>query len=642
MIYMPFLDGIRALAVIMVFIFHLNPKWLPGGFIGVDIFFVISGFLITQIIWKGLSNGTYSYGRFLWSRCKRLIPAYAFVIIATSLTGAYILLPNELIAFNESILYSIPFLTNLLFFIKSGYFEGSSEYFPLLHTWSLAVEWQFYLFFPFALLLLYKIKKEDIVRNLILFTIISAVVSIIVTPIDPSMAFYLSPFRAAEFLIGGLVSFLVLKPINVKQWKINLLVSVSFLGLLGFTIGLSKNSLFPGYYAIIVAFISGTFIFGLYKQQHGLIKSLFSAKPVVFIGKISYSFYLWHWPIILYSKLYFESIHSVPIYAFITTTTLICALLSYYFIENQFRQVKASLKAALPMLLTYSFILAVPIYLFSSTNGLSSRLTEQDRTVLNTPGWRDFPGKCEFTQQVNKFYGCTFGDPIARPHTLLWGDSHAQVLVWEYDKLAKSKSKSILSFTKGGCPPVFGGIPVNSPVEKQVCFDLQQKIFELLNSPNEITDIVIVAKWDGYTDKQLQQMPIMGNSHDDFTSLLISSIKYIQDLGYHVHLIDSIPYPGWKVPETIVRTKLLNKEMTHTYEDATPNIVFDLKDTLDINLIGLSTYFPKDYLCANGACSIMKDGSPLYFDSNHLSSDGVKAIEPILLSTLKNKKVAYE
>lgn len=632
---MPFLDGVRALAVTMVFIFHLNPNWISGGFIGVDIFFVISGFLITQIIWKSLSNTTFQYGQFLWSRCKRLIPAYGFVIAVITVFAAFILLPNELLEYNKSLAYSIPFLTNWWFFIKSGYFESSSEYFPLLHTWSLAVEWQFYLVFPLFLLLIFKLKKEYIVSSLVVFTFITAIVSIILTSIDPSMAFYLSPFRAAEFLIGGLVSFLVTKSVKISQRMINLMVNISFLGILIYGFGLTKDSVFPGFYAIIVAILTGMFIFGLYKQEQSAVKVLLSSKPVVFVGKISYSFYLWHWPIILFSKFYFDSIDNFAIYAFIILTTLSCTLFSYFLIENQFRKTQKTTKNVVSFLIAYCVILAIPIYAIKSTDGLSYRLAEKEKEVLNIARWRDFPGKCEYTQEHDRFYGCKIGELTSPPQVLLWGDSHAQILIWKYDELAKKMNKSVLSYTKGGCPPLLDGVLRQTNIEKDICLSMQQHVIDYLNQNQSITEVILVGRWNGYKNRELSTRT-EDLSPNTLEEKLHETIDFLVAKGLKVHFIDTIPQPGFMVPETWVRKRLLDKAVhNYFFQDKSSEVSQRWLSQLDKNQV--KVYHPANYLCNLEKCLWFLNGNPLYFDADHLSSYGVDIIEPILHSTLKHK-----
>lgn len=636
MTYIGFLDGIRALAVSLVFIFHLNPEWLPGGFIGVDIFFVISGFLITQIISKRILANNFNYIEFLWSRCKRLLPAYLFLLTVVAIVSSFILLPKEILSFSKSLVYSIPFLSNIFFYLNSGYFEGSAEYFPLLHTWSLAVEWQFYLVFPFLILVLHRYFFKKLILALIGLTILLSLLSISITSIDPSLAFYLSPFRASEFILGGLASYLVNKKININSMLLSFTSILSFLALLCMSFFLNGDSVFPGTNALIVALLAAILIFSLYTQSNSLLKDLLSSKPLKFLGKISYSFYLWHWPIILFSKYYFTTIESLPIYVFIIVLTTLCSVFSYYYIENILRNSSSSKTYSRNFIVVYSLILTTVLSVFHFTHGLSFRLDEVSKKTLAVPSWQNFPGKCEYTQRKDDFYQCDFGEEKTEPTILLWGDSHAQTLVWNYDELATEKNKKILSFTKGGCPPVFGGVLVNSPINKNICLNMQKSVLDLLNSENKITDIIITAKWDGYIGKKLQVKTLLNdNVDDDFISLLDKTISHLQNLGYHVHLIDSIPYPGWKVPERIARMHLLNKEITSYYSDLTPKLYSNLNTLLNLDSKKLTIYSPKDYLCIEGECSTVKDNNPLYFDSNHLSIYGVDIIQPILIDTLR-------
>jgi peptidoglycan/LPS O-acetylase OafA/YrhL len=206
--YLAFIDGLRALAVAFVFIFHLNPEWLPGGFIGVDIFFVISGFLISTLLIKRVNEKKF-YLDFVLARCRRLIPAYLVVLAVTTCAATVLLLPNELKLYTESLLYSLIFISNIFFYLNSGYFDGASEQLLLLHTWSLSVEWQFYVVFPFAIIIINKFLSGRYFGALFVVFILASAITIYTTYLNQSLAFYLSPFRVFELVFGGVVAVIV-------------------------------------------------------------------------------------------------------------------------------------------------------------------------------------------------------------------------------------------------------------------------------------------------------------------------------------------------------------------------------------------------------------------------------------------------
>lgn len=635
MTYMPYVDGLRAVAIIMVFVFHLNPQWLTGGFIGVDIFFVISGFLITQIIWKAYEKQTFNYFTFIWSRCKRLLPAYTFVIICTAIAASFILLPHELKAFATSVLYAVPFLSNILFYKKSNYFEDAAETFPLLHTWSLAVEWQFYLFFPFILYFIYRFLAQYISGLFIAAIALFAAVSVYVTELDPSLAFYISLFRGGEFLIGGLVFFLI-KNGQVKGKRI--LASVSFLLLCVISVVLSKEDLFPGYWASIVALFTATLILGLHNDQRFILCRLLSSGVATYFGKISYSFYLWHWPVILFAKYYYGDIATIEIVFGITVVTLVAAVFSFTYVENSFRKTTSSKSLSnypIAALVIYAVVMIAPAYGLINTNGLSNRLSSIDKKILSVPRWQNFPGTCEYTQQQDKYFGCIFGDQTQQPNILLWGDSHAQVFAWNYDASAKALNKSVLSYSKGGCAPLLNGVLRNTLIDKNICLAMQEKVINLLKQNNNITDVILAGRWNGYMGREfVAQGNVIANQ--SFIAQLNATIIALQALGKTVHLIDTIPQPGYRVPETIVRERLLfntSSELEHfNYVEES---VVNAQLLAGVNKNKLIIHHPKDYLCNDGLCSVIAKDKPLYFDADHLSVYGVEKLQQVINETLQ-------
>jgi peptidoglycan/LPS O-acetylase OafA/YrhL len=634
MTYMPYVDGLRALAIAMVFVFHLNPEWLTGGFIGVDIFFVISGFLITQVIWKAYEKKTFSYLTFLGARCKRLLPAYAFVIICTAVVASFVLLPSELEAFATSVLYAVPFLSNLLFYKKSNYFEDAAETFPLLHTWSLAVEWQFYLLFPLVIFLIHRYVALYV--NLVFFfaIVLFALLAGYITEIDPSLVFYISLFRGGEFLIGGLVFFLAKKGLPIGKRAV---ATLSFCGLCVMAVLLSKEDLFPGYWATLVAVLTGTLLLGMHSDERFILYRCFSSKVVTYIGRISYSFYLWHWPVILFAKYYFGNVATVGGVIGVTFVTFIAALFSYTYVENIFRKpvsVKRVSHYPRSALALYALVLVVPAYALIHTNGLSSRLSNSEKQVLSVPRWQDFPGECHNTQVKDKYVGCVFGEKNKKPKILFWGDSHAQVFAWAYDSAAKELNTSLLSYTKGGCAPLLDGVLRNTIIDKDVCLSMQVKVFQLLEENADITDVILAGRWNGYVGREFVSKDSIISSKS-FVAQLNETISALQKLGKRIHFIDTIPQPGYRVPETLVRQRLLfgKSSQSEQFQYLDESVITpELLKGLDKH--NLLIYKPKDYLCENDTCSVIDEGNPLYFDADHLSIYGVQKLKKIIYRTL--------
>ena len=295
-------DGLRTIAVLSVVIFHLGGTPLVGGFTGVDIFFVISGFLITSNILKETDNKTFSFKRFYEKRIRRLFPALFATVIVSTVVAYFLFMPSELKDFGQSMAAAVTYSSNLFFYISSDYFEGPSELKPLLHTWSLAVEEQFYIVYPFLLVFLLDRYRNKAQLVILLLTAILFLSTLIGLRFDHSAMFYLSPFRFWELLIGAWLAFFSSKTTVSNSKSANILVTVGLFGI-GFSVFFIDESLpFPGWTALPAVLGASLVIFA--GQSSKLGQMLLANSPMVWIGKISYSMYLWHWPVVVFFGYY--------------------------------------------------------------------------------------------------------------------------------------------------------------------------------------------------------------------------------------------------------------------------------------------------------------------------------------------------
>ncbi|KFA58545.1 hypothetical protein A9G48_10860 [Gilliamella sp. wkB18] len=370
------IDGLRALAVLSVIIFHLNNAWLPGGFIGVDIFFVISGFLITKTIYTEMQTSQFTFKNFYQRRINRILPVFFVVIFTSSFFAWYILSPDEFEIFLKSVKSTTYFAENV-FFAKNtgGYFDLSADNMAILHTWSLAVEEQFYIILPFILLFLLKIKCN---KNKVLFVLgVIAFLSFCLAQISPyyyylSRQNYYSLFtgRAGELLIGSIVGIISTENNTNSSWLGNLKGNScykNFFSLMGFTITvcsiifISNDFLFPSFITVIP--VVGSALILYFSDKDTLLFKMLSYRPFVFIGLISYSLYLWHWPIISLLKQYLiiDDLTTPIEILSVLITTFILSLLSYFFIETPCRKNKKSFKFSfccyylIPVLIIFCF-----------------------------------------------------------------------------------------------------------------------------------------------------------------------------------------------------------------------------------------------------------------------------------------------
>ncbi len=337
--YYPYVDGLRGIAVILVLIYHLNPEIFKGGFLGVDIFFVISGYLITGIIKRKVASHSFNFLEFYYRRIKRLLPCLLTTLLLVLVIGLFILTPAELTEFSKTSVYSLLSVSNIYFYLNSGYFDVASESQLLLHTWSLAVEAQFYLIWPFFIVFIcQKISPKHQPLAILLTILLGSTVTWLVSINDPSMAFYLTPFRISEFAIGAFLCWLKFEPKQSAQFS-NLSVLASFALFTLILVLISAEGIsyhFPGWIVLIPCLLTAVIIY--FGKKSKICTRLLANQPLVFLGKISYAFYLYHWPlIVLFKKKISPDIDLVSGVA-IAVITLILAIVTTYVIESPIRK----------------------------------------------------------------------------------------------------------------------------------------------------------------------------------------------------------------------------------------------------------------------------------------------------------------
>ncbi len=426
------IDGLRAIAVMSVVIYHAFPALVPGGFIGVDIFFVISGFLISGIIIKNIQSDSFSIIDFYKRRVKRIFPSLSVMLLTVAIAGYFIMMPADYSVLGKHLISSSLSFQNLMLLSESGYFDSSSELKPLLHLWSLGVEEQFYLLWPVMLIGLCKISKR-IIAPILVITTISFIWCYIETSIDQSWAFYAPWFRFWELSIGGVI-YLISKKINTKP-SVTEFISIFSFSLLFLSIYLINNSIpFPSYVAIlpvlssalIIAFCNGTVI----------SNSLLSNKVFVWIGKISYPLYIWHWPLLsFYFYAYPSSSGQEDTYIrlLLIISSMFLASITYYFIENKIRYTKG-IKSTLSVVVLCLFMILMSIYGFVvyKTDGFKDRMSGKISLISGDINfnWKDGVrgGVCHIMDDIdaekltNNRNDCVSKN---RNQIFLWGDSHA-------------------------------------------------------------------------------------------------------------------------------------------------------------------------------------------------------------------------
>jgi peptidoglycan/LPS O-acetylase OafA/YrhL len=472
------IDGLRALAVLPVILFHAGFETFSGGFVGVDVFFVISGYLITTIILAELEQGKFSIVNFYERRARRILPALFLVMLVCIPFAWFWLLPSDMKDFSQSLVAVSVFASNVLFWRESGYFDTAAELKPLLHTWSLAVEEQYYVLFPLFLMLFWKFGKLWILVTLGLVFVASLAVAQWAAYAKPAAAFYLLPTRGWELLIGAFAAF-YLSQSNRKDFGKGLSEFGGWLGvaLILYTVfAYSKTTPFPGFYALVPTI--GTVLIILFATQQTTVGKFVGNKAFVGVGLISYSAYLWHQPLFAFARQIGVSDSEVGIFLALSITSIFLAYLSWKYVEAPFRNKALVGKKTVFLFAIFGSLFFLSMGLFGhKKNGDVGQLTDEQRTFLSyfengIPDWKYFikegiPEKfrtdCDFYDIPKYRAGNATKVPVESISescysksseklkvVFVWGDSHAQQL---YHGLRKElpNGYDVLQVASSGC-----------------------------------------------------------------------------------------------------------------------------------------------------------------------------------------------
>ncbi|RLK03558.1 acyltransferase family protein [Ruegeria conchae] len=506
--YRPEIDGLRALAVIPVILFHAGFPYFTGGYVGVDVFFVISGYLITTILVSDLEQGRYSILKFYERRVRRIIPALFCVVVVSFVAGWFILLPADLKSFSLSVFAVTTFWSNFFFWMESGYFDTATELKPLLHTWSLAVEEQFYIFFPIALALLWRfgLKIVFVVLSLIFAVSFAFVTWDLGALSKPEAAFYLLPTRAWELMAGALAALYMGRP---NPWRPSSALS-GVLSVLGIALILyaihfyDKHTPFPSPYAL--APVLGTVLIILFERR-GTWSFPILANPVcIGVGLISYSAYLWHQPVLAYAR--YLSWHEPPLWlmAVLCGLTLLLAFLSYKFVETPFR--KGPIFPGMTIMLpagTAGVMLIVAGLTITWTQGVPGRYAANHQAVFE-----QYDDPANYVRgQFSEFQNAEFDGTDQRKKLLIIGDSYAQdMLNAVLESPLADKFQLSTFYISGRCGNLFlkrDFTDLIAPKDRELCAKRPGYEDETLQARIEHADeIWLVSSWK---DWQVENLP---------------------------------------------------------------------------------------------------------------------------------------
>lgn len=637
------INGLRAFAVIGVLLFHFNASWMPGGFAGVDVFFVISGFLMTGIIFRGIEQENFSILNFYVARANRIIPALALLCLVLLVFGWFYLTPLEYKALGKHAASSVGFLSNVIYWREAGYFDAASHEKWLLHTWTLSVEWQFYIIYPLILVAMRKFLSIKTMKSiLIVGTVLGFIFSVIATYKSPNASYYLLPMRAWEMMIGGVA---YLYPFALQENRKKILERIGLVLVVGSYFLISAENAWPGYLALFP--VVGSFLIIQAQRNDSIITN-----NIVFqkMGTWSYSIYLWHWPLVVI--IYKFSLPEYYIYLGMALSILL-GFLSYKYVE------KINFPRSFPTLLSYlkckpiyiaSFVAIVASIIFTQDDKLKSyRMSPQQISFTDSMERGDYECFDKLYQHDSENEFCTITE--GKKNILAFGDSHSYSLLPAIEQMAKENSLQLTYTGYSGCPPLINTYPAGrNDQEEKSCYELNNKIKNSILG-NLYDYVLLTARWTYYTegdykgegiqliynesDKNLSQE----NSIKAFKSGVKNTFAEYSKSSAKIYIMLQVPMQDKKPDEILFassKNKNINVDLLRKNSVSFDKHANFQKMTNDIirkeasNFENIKIIDPTSTMCNNDECLVGDEKSSFYFDDDHLSILGSLKLQGLL------------
>lgn len=661
------IDGLRAVAVIPVILFHAGFEAFKGGFVGVDVFFVISGYLITTIILTEKEQGTFSLINFYERRTRRILPALFLVMLATLPFAWLWLLPLDMVSFSQSLVAVATFSSNIFFWRTSGYWGLDNELVPLLHTWSLAVEEQYYLVFPLFLMLMWRFRRRWILSSFVVVAVASLFLAHWGAFQYPTANFFLLVTRGWELAIGASIAFYFLYRNSSGQARRVPNIVHEGLGVLGLLMigyavfAFDENVPFPSLYALVPTV--GTGLIVLFSSSRSMTGRLLGTGPLVGIGLISYSAYLWHLPLFAFARYRSLTEPDPLLLSSLAGISMALAYLSWRFFEKPFRNKGVFSRKAI-----FTFAAAASIFFIGiglsghATGGWPGRIDRKlqasvetaeiripDTELCLTNSGRDRPIK----------NSCTL---VASDDTFayLLGDSHAIAVTYEMKNAFQQSGMGLIQATERGCPPVQDVYVYVSEADKLRCYEHNEEVFLHLEGASNVQYVILLARWALYLEGErfdnreggvereeilhfdvsidnAQEHPTEPDRSAYFQQAYVNSVKKLLQTGKKLILVYPIPEVGWSVPRYIRNYYLMDSSLAFspgtgstsyaTFRDRNKKAYTALDSIGDHpNLVRV---YPEKLFCnsaLHGRCVVQDDNSLLYRDDDHLSNAGAKLL----------------
>ena len=624
------IDGLRAIAVLAVLFFHAD-LGCSGGYVGVDIFFVISGYLITGLILKDLACGQFHIVEFWERRIRRILPALAVIVIGSVVAGYFLFVPQAFKDLGESVSAQTLLVSNIYFWIKSwmgdGYFAPVAKAQPLLHTWSLAVEEQFYLLFPFVLIALKRFNHKSIVPAIVVLGGLSFALSVYGSYFFSSFTFYCLPTRAWELLIGALLAAIPV-PHRSSRTLAEILSWGGVLAILCAVFFYDHNTRFPGVAALLPCLGTASVIWANGHTSTSAGK-LLSARPVVYVGLISYSLYLWHWPVLVFFKDWAFDPIPPGLRALLLVASSFLAVLTWRYVETPFRRRlvlknRAQIFKFAGIATTVLLLTGLTLYKFK---GLPARIFSERLAYAN--GHNDYVIMKNVSlkeAQAGDFIELGTGGKNQPVKLLVWGDSHSAAAIPVLDILCKERNIRGVAAKHDATAPLVGyeSKSIHSLGADSVAFGMA--VAEFVRK-YRVGDVVIIARWDSYTD--------LDHGTERLHRCMLATISELSSSGARIWIMRQVPKHNWNVPQALVSAVIHDQDIEklglpleeHRKEFQRQCPIFEGIDSHHQNVTILD---PTDLFVSHmSLCRVAKGGKALYFDEDHLTVAGAMLLRPL-------------
>ena len=590
-------DGLRAVAVLSVLFFHSGLPAFSGGYVGVDVFFVISGYLIVGQLIEDIDRDSYSIARFYERRIRRIMPALVFTIFLSFIASSILFLPNALFDFYRSLTATTVFVSNIYFWRNSGYFETAALDRPLLHTWSLSVEEQFYIIIPLALFVTFKWFRPAAFPVFLGAALLSFFLSVFLTDRGPTANFFLLPTRAWELLVGALIVLLRLPPIPQVYREGLAALGLIFIALAVTTF--SSATAFPGLTALLPTVGAALVIIGTAEKRTFVSRAL-SWRPAVAIGLLSYSLYLVHWPIIVFVRyIFLRDLRLREILAVVCASGVL-AYLSWRFVETPFRRRSPNQRIGHVFHIAALTLVALAAVGLGGGSWTQSQLHASAADVASEDVW--LSKRCFLIDQDASAWR---GDLCVRTsgaprNALLWGDSFAAHYIPGLIRNQKQLTHNVVQYTFAGCPPVLSYQSYARPG----CHSFNARVFEIISRYN-VDAVIMSSRWDLVRQRGVTEVG--------------DTIRQLVAVGVKVYVIGQSPLFPFSIDVLLSRAAGQSENGESSWY-----LSFERSENSQLNAVTGTANFidPLRTFCDDRLCKYQAQHQLLFYDYGHLSNIG--------------------